>query len=195
MPAFRTPVGVRRWHTGRLCLVPPCPPNTSSVLPQLRTWSVIFWENFFLIYLKGLKIYGFCSQVQQLSLPVLRIHPQFCQRRVLDQWFFEKKKMSINLKGFKTFGFFFIHKFNNYLSLSSAYILSSATAAYLTSDFLRKKIVDQFKRIQNLWVFFFHKFNTYHSLSSEYILSSVRVFKRHTIKQWDFKKKSFWLFF
>ena len=147
MPAFRTPVGVRRWHTGRLCLVPPCvlrihpqfchsrsleqwyferkklfindqfkriqnlwvfvwftklnnypslcPPNTSSVLPQLRTWSVIFCERiFFLINLKRFKIFGFLfhSQVQQLSLPVLRRLPQFCHSHALDQWYFEREK-------------------------------------------------------------------------------------------------------
>ena len=53
-------------------------------------------REFFLIYLKGLKIYGFCSQVQQLSLPVLRIHPQFCHSHELEQWYFERKKGLLN---------------------------------------------------------------------------------------------------
>ena len=66
----------------------------------------------------------------------------------------------------------FVHKFNNYLSLSSAYILSSVTATYLISDILREFFLDLFKRIQNLWGFFIHKFNNCLSLSSAYILST-----------------------
>merc|ERR1711884_333763 len=86
-------------------------------------------------------------------------------------------------------GFCLIHKFNNYPSLSSEYLLSFASATYMSSDILREKKIVLRKNRKSLNIFLIHKFKTCPSLSSECILSSARVFKRHTVYQWDLKKK------
>ena len=126
MPAFRTPVGVRRWHTGRLCLVPPC---VLRIHPQfchshaLEQWY--FERIFFLINLKGFKIYVFFhSQVQYISLPVLWIHPQFCHNHALDQWYFERKKIVDHSKKkiIENWLIYFFHSQVQYISLHVVWI-------------------------------------------------------------------------
>ena len=85
----------------------------------------------------------------------------------------------------------FVHKFNNYPSLSSECILSSAIATYLISDILReKRDCWAFKKKRKSMNIFFIQVQWYpSSLYFEHILSLATAFQRYIVKQWDFERE------
>ena len=131
-------------------------------------------------------ILGGCAS----SLPVLRIHPQFCHSRSLEQWYFERKKIClsmINLKGFEIFGFLFD---------SQSWTTMPPGVLRMHPQFCHSHVLDQwyferiffghFKGFEILGFFFIHKFNNYPSLCPP---KTSSVLPQPALDQWYFERE------